>query len=310
VPLAVVTLTALAAFEAVSPLPAAAMQLAQSRAAACRIAEVMDATDPVIEPPSPRALPTGAVTAGLRDASLRYEPGAPLAIDGVTLELAPGRRVALVGPNGAGKSTVAAVLLRFRDLDGGSATLCGHDLGDYRADDIRTIIGGCPQDPHLFDSSIGENLALACPSASRERLGAAAAHVGLGAWIASLPDGLDTPVGPNGTAISGGQRQRIVLARALLADPAVLVLDEPTAHLDAETRRSVMDDLLAATQGRSVLLITHEMEGLEHLDEIVVLDQGKAAERGTHRDLIAAGGLYARLWRTSDACQANPDAVR
>ena len=300
VPLAVITLTALAAFEAVTALPAAAVALGHARASAVRVGAVLDAPDPVTAPAAPRRLPGGPLRVRLRGAQVRYEPGGPLALDGVDLDLDAGRRVALVGPSGAGKSTVAAVLLRFWDLAGGSATLGGADLASYDPDEVRTMITGCAQDPHLFDTTIAENIRLARPGASQQELEDAAGRARLLPWIASLPRGWDTPVGPRGTAVSGGERQRIALARALLADPALLILDEPTAHLDPENRRALTADLLAATaqastRGRATLLITHEMDGLDQVDEIVVLDGGRVAERGTHQALLEAGGLYQRM---------------
>jgi thiol reductant ABC exporter CydC subunit len=295
VPLAVLVLTALAAFEAVTALPAAAVQLGQSRASAARIAEVLDAPDPVAEPADPRPLPAGPVTIRLRGAQVRYQPGGPPAVDGLDLDLPPGRRIALIGPSGAGKSTVAAVLLRFRDLTAGTATLNGSDLACYAPDDVRTLIGGCPQDPHIFDATIRENLLLARPGASDEQLAAAAASARLLPWIRSLPLGWDTLAGVHGQAMSGGERQRLALARALLADPAVLILDEPTAHLDPDNRRALAADLLDATRGRATLLITHDLDGLDQVDEIIVLDHGKVAERGTHQQLNNAGGPYQEM---------------
>ena len=234
----------------------------------------------------PAAAARGPLRVRLRGAQVRYEPDGPLAIDGVDLDLDAGRRVALVGPSGAGKSTVAALLLRFCDLAGGTATLGGADLASYDPDQVRTMITGCAQDPHLFDSTIAGNIRLARPEASQEELEDAARQARLLPWIAALPQGWDTPVGPRGAAVSGGERQRIALARALLADPALLILDEPTAHLDPANRRALTADLLAATaqataRGRATLLITHEMDGLDQVDEIVVLDGGRVAERGT-----------------------------
>jgi ATP-binding cassette, subfamily C, bacterial CydC len=296
VPLAVLTLTALAAFEAVTALPAAAIQLGQARVAADRIAAVTDAPDPVREPHRPRALPAGPFGVQLRDATVVYGPGRPPALDGVSLDLPPGRRVALVGANGAGKSTVAAVLMRFCELTAGTALLDGYELASYAADDVRSVVGGCPQDPHLFDASIRDNLRFARPDATDDELAAAAARARLLPWIASLPQGWDTPVGTHGAAVSGGERQRLALTRAFLADPPLLILDEPTTHLDPPTRRALTDDLLHATEGRTVLLITHELDGLDQVDQIVVLDSGKVVEQGTHQQLRHAGGRYQRLW--------------
>ena len=299
VPLAVVTLTALAAFEVVAALPAAAVQLGQARASAARLTAVLDAPDPVGDPATPLPVPDGPVHVALRGAQVRYEPGGPLALDGVDLDLAPGRRVALVGPSGAGKSTVAAVLLRFVDLTGGSAALGGADLSRYAADDVRTVVGGCAQDPHIFNTTIAGNLRLARPAATPDQLASAAARAGLRPWIESLPLGWDTPVGAHGAAMSGGQRQRLALARALLADPGLMILDEPTAHLDPESRRALATDILAATRGRATLLITHDLDGLDQVEEIVVLDRGRVAARGTHAELFRAGGLYRLMWRSS-----------
>ena len=296
VPLAVLTLTALAAFEAVTALPAAVLQLDQARVAAGRIAAVTDAPDPVRAPGRPRALPPGPFGIQLVDATVRYRPGGPPALDRVSLDLPPGRRVALVGANGAGKSTLAAVLLRFCDLSAGAALLNGHDLASFAPDDVRSVIGGCPQDPHLFNATIRDNLSLARPGATDQELEAAASRARLLPWITSLPQGWATPVGTGGAAVSGGERQRLALARAFLADPALLILDEPTAHLDPASCRALTSDLLRATEGRAVLLITHELDGLDQVDHIVLLDYGRVAEQGSHHQLRHAGGPYQRMW--------------
>ncbi|HEY7145953.1 MAG TPA: thiol reductant ABC exporter subunit CydC [Streptosporangiaceae bacterium] len=301
VPLAVLTLTALAAFEAVTELPAAAVQLARARAAARRIGAVLDAPPPVREPAVPRPVPPGPLRLALRDVRVRYQPGGPLALAGLDLDLdlAQGRRVALVGPAGAGKSTVAAVLLRFVEPSGGCVTLNGHDLAGYAAAEVRTRISGCPQDPHIFAATIAENLRLARPGASLAQLAAAADQARLLDWIEALPRGWDTQAGAGGAALSGGQRQRLALARALLADPDLLILDEPTVHLDRATARALIRDLVPASTGRAVLLITHDPAGLELMDEIVVLDRGRVTERGSHGELIRAGRDYRRMWQAS-----------
>jgi thiol reductant ABC exporter CydC subunit len=317
VPLAVITLTALAAFEAVNTLPAAAIQLGQSGGAARRVTAVLDAPDPVTEPARPAALAgTGLAGTGLAGTGLRagapvsvqlrgvavaYRAGGPLALGGIDLALAPGRRVALLGPAGAGKSTVAAVLLRFVEVSAGKATFNGVDLSCLRGDDVRSVVGGLVQDAHIFDSTIRANLLIGAPGATDDELAEAAGRVRLLDWIMSLPAGLDTPVGARGARLSGGQRQRLALARALLADPAVLILDEPTAHLDPGTRAELAADLLAvaADSERSTLLITHDLAGLDQVDEIVVLADGLVAERGTDAELRAASGPYRRMLRAS-----------
>jgi ABC-type multidrug transport system fused ATPase/permease subunit len=178
-------------------------------------------------------------------------------LDGVTLRLPPGARTVVTGPSGAGKTTLAQLLVRFLERQGGGARIGPRDLRAHRQDDVRATVLLSAQEPHVFDSTIRENLLLARPGAGDAELRRALAEARLGEWVASLPDGLDTTVGERGRALSGGQRQRLALARAFLADPAVLVLDEPTAHLDAATAGALLDDLWRAAGGRSVLLITH-----------------------------------------------------
>ncbi len=275
VSLAAVVLTGLAAFEATGPLSAAAQQLAAARTSARRIFEVLDLPDPVMDPADPLPLPAGPVSVHVRGARMRYTPTGPFALDGVDLDVPAGRHIALVGRSGAGKSSLVTALLRFRDVDSGDIALNGIPVSRFAADDVRRVIGGCLADPHIFDSTIRENIRLAKPGASEQELDEVAERVRLRDWIASLPQGWDTLTGSHGGAMSGGQRQRLALARALLADFPVLILDEPTAHLDEETADALMADIRQATVGKTVLLITHDMRHVAGFDEVVVMESGR-----------------------------------
>lgn len=306
--LATAVLLVMAAFETVAPLAVTATQTGVVRAAANRLFDVTDAVPPVSDPPAPRDLPVGAAAVTLEAVSLRYDADGPLVLDGVDLALGPGRRVALVGPSGAGKSTLAEVLLRFREPHAGRYTVGGVDVRELRQDDVRGVVGLAGQDAHLFDATVAENVRLARPGASDAEVTAVLARVQLSDWVATLPDGLRTRVGERGAWVSGGQRQRIALARVLLADNPVVVLDEPMANLDAATADALLADVLAATAGRALLLVTHRLAGLAAFDEIVVLDEGRVVERGAHARLVAADGLYRRLWDLEEDAAAAASA--
>ncbi|MDG4862867.1 ATP-binding cassette domain-containing protein, partial [Streptomyces sp. T-3] len=271
-------------------LPLAVQYRQRVRKSAERVSEVLDAPEPVREPDWPVPPPTSPFPLQVRGLAARHAGQERVALDGVDLTLTAGRRVAVVGPSGSGKTTLAQVLLRFLDAEGGSYTLAGVDAAALDGDDVRRMVGLCAQDAHLFDSSVRENLRLARTGATDGELRAALAAARLLDWVESLPDGLDTLVGEHGARISGGQRQRLALARALLADFPVLVLDEPAEHLDLATADALTEDLLAATEGRTTLLITHRMAGLEAVDEVIVLDAGKVVQRGTYAELAAREG--------------------
>lgn len=290
VAMAVVVLTPLAAFEAVLGLPLAVRHRQRVRRSAERVYEILDAAEPVHEPEQPRSAPVTPFPVVLKGVVARYEGQRREALAGLDLTLERGRRIAVVGASGSGKTTLAQVLLRFLDPQAGSYTLAGVDACAVAGDDVRRLVGLCAQDAHLFDSSVRENLLLARKDATEAELREALARARLLDWVRSLPDGLDTLVGEHGARLSGGQRQRLALARALLAGFPVLVLDEPAEHLDLATADALTADLLAATEGRTTLLITHRLAGLDAVDEVIVLDAGRVVQRGPYRRLLAEDG--------------------
>ncbi|MFC8129424.1 thiol reductant ABC exporter subunit CydD [Streptomyces sp. NPDC057302] len=295
VALAVVILTPLAAFEAVTGLPLAVQYRQRVRKSAERVYEVLDAPEPVPEPAVPAQRPQTPFPLRVEGLHARYEGQERDALDGVGLTLERGRRIAVVGPSGSGKTTLAQVLLRFLGASEGTYSLGGTDAATLDGDTVRELVGLCAQDAHVFDSSVRENLLIARKGASDDELRGALARARLREWTDSLPEGLDTLVGEHGARLSGGQRQRIALARALLADFPVLVLDEPAEHLDLPTADALTDDLLAATAGRTTLLITHRLAGLDAVDEVIVLDAGQVVQRGAYADLVVVEGPLRRM---------------
>ncbi|UNZ16124.1 thiol reductant ABC exporter subunit CydC [Streptomyces sp. 891-h] len=285
--LPVLAVLALASFEVTAPLVATARASVEVAGSAARLGRLWETAPPVAEPARPLPAPRAPVRVEVAGLGVRHRPDRPPALEDVGLVLAPGERVALVGPSGSGKSTLLSTLLRFCEYQWGSVRLDGHELRDLSGRDVRQLVTGVTQDAHVFRASVRENIALGRPEATDRRLRAVAAQVRLLPWIESLPQGWETPVAEGGDSLSGGQRQRLLLARALLADPAVLVLDEPTEGLDPQTADDVLADLLRAADGRTTLLVTHRAAGLRLVDRVVRLSRGR----------VDGGGAVSRAGR-------------
>jgi ATP-binding cassette subfamily C protein CydCD len=269
----IVALGAMAISEPFALLPAAVDGVRTGLPSARRLVDLTTRPLPVAEPSASRPLPAGNAVV-LDGVSMRYVAGGPLALDSVCLRLEAGSRIGIRGPSGSGKSSLAAVLVRFRDFEAGSFTLGGVDVHALGSDDVRSRIGLVTQDAHIFATSIKENLRLARVTATDEELDAAAEAAHLLDWIGTLPKGWDTLVGEQGTQISGGQRRRLALARALLADFPVLVVDEPTEALDDATAAAVMHEIVAAAAGRALLVISHRAADVALMDDVHTMRDG------------------------------------
>ena len=282
-----------------------------------RVFEVLDIEPLIAEPAAPVALPDGPVSIEFDDVRFAYPSADKVSLasleevavlddragvevlHGVSARIEPGQMVALVGTSGAGKSTIASLVPRLYDVDSGAVRLNGVSVRDLSFQSIRETVGVVTQDGHLFHDTVGNNLRFARPGATDEELWEALRSARLDGLVASLSDGLDTVVGERGYRLSGGERQRLTLARLLLAQPRVVILDEATAHLDSTSEAAVQEALAAALAGRTSLIIAHRLSTIRAADLILVIEDGRVVERGTHDELLAAGGRYAELHRVS-----------
>jgi thiol reductant ABC exporter CydC subunit len=294
---AVLAMLAITPFEAVAPLPAAFERLGRSLGAADRLFEVIDAESPIAPPVSPIPIPD--------DPTLRTVGAVVTATTGerilgpVDVSIGPGQRIGIIGETGAGKTTLAHVLCRFRDPGEGVVSIGCVALSDLAPDDLRAFVGYEDDRSFLFRGSIVGNVRLGDSTASDEEVRVLIDRVGLGSWVDTLPDGIQTDVGEGGQAVSGGQRRRLALARAMLAAFPVLILDEPISGLDPATAEAVMDDLLSSADDRALMLITHRPIGLDRMDEVIILEDGVIADRGTHEELLVTSERYRKMWALS-----------
>lgn len=305
------------------PLRMLGMILAQGQraaAAAERVQEVLDTEPVIVDDPAARPLP--AVGADGRRGSLRFEavsfrygPDLPLVLHGFDLEVPAGQSVALVGATGSGKTTIARLIPRFYDVEAGRVVLDGEDVRQVRLRDLRKAVGIVFEETFLFSSSIGDNIGFAQPDASAEAIERAARLAGAHEFIAALPDGYDTPIGERGYSLSGGQRQRIAIARAILADPRVLILDDATSSVDPTKEHEIRDALAEVMEGRTTIVIAHRPATVALADRVVLLGDGQVLADGTHDELLATSEVYRQVLAAADhgdpaASGAVPEGVR
>ena len=261
-----------------------------------RFEEMLVAEPDVKDAPGARPLAVTRGAISYRGVHFSYDEG-PEVLHGLDLTVRPGSTVALVGPSGGGKSTICALLPRFYDVRAGSVLIDGQDVRDVTVRSLRQAIGIVQQDVYLFDGTIAENIAYGRPDATADEIREAAREANIEEFVESLPDGFETMVGERGARLSGGQKQRIAIARVFLKDPQVLILDEATSALDNESERAVQRSLARLSDGRTTIVIAHRLSTIKGADEIVTIDHGRVAEKGTHDELLARGGTYARYYR-------------
>jgi len=303
------TLLALSAFVPVWEIAQVGRQLADTLGSARRVHAVHAEPTPVTDGPGVRA---GGATSGpaleMSLVSFTYPGRRRRALTEVTFAVPRGSTVALVGPSGAGKTTVASLFLRFWDPDAGAVRLDGHDLREYGLDDLRRRIALVAQDTYLFNDTLRNNVLLARPDATETDVMAAVEQAALTEFVEGLPDGLDTVVGERGAQLSGGQRQRVAIARAFLKDAPILILDEATSHLDAVSEQAVRGALDLLARSRTTLVIAHRLSTVRSAQRIIVLEDGRVVETGSHRELLDKGGLYAHLVSRQLASASGPPA--
>lgn len=261
--------------------------------------KILDTPRGIEETATPKAIahPKGQVT--FKNVSFAYNLDRPILRD-ISFDVSAGQNIAFVGPSGSGKTTISRLLYRFYDVDGGGISIDGVDLRDMAIADVQSLIGMVPQDTVLFNDSIGYNIGYGRFGATQDEIMAAARVARIEGFIQSLPDGYDTQVGERGLKLSGGEKQRVSIARAILKDPKILILDEATSALDTATERDIQNTLEDISQGRTTIHIAHRLSTIQHCDRIYILDGGQITEAGSHSELIAMNGTYARMWQTQE----------